>query len=206
MRDTRPGRRQASRQTRAIAVSTLGHLLVLGAVVWTLPAAKDNHRPLPVEAELTPWPRVTPRHAPAPPAATQGRRTSDPPVVANPEAAPSAAAHAPAIDAPPQPTPSVPGPPLALRGALGCSSARFLQLTAAEQTACQSRLAAAIGHGPTFGLDPAKKAYLAASADDDAENEAFLVKKPHNGCRPRAGGGEPEQQSVVIGFSCSISF
>ena len=107
----------------------------------------------------------------------------------------------------PAPDPVGEGVRSALRGLTGCEHAAFLNLTTEERRRCEDRLAAAGGGqrgvAPTK-LDLSRGGRFASERD----LEPYLQRRPHNGCKPRAGGDVSVmgEQGAATGLACAWSF
>jgi hypothetical protein len=136
-----------------------------------------------------------------------------------PAALPSLRPHV--IQAPPSPTaPALPqglpdvDPRLvsALRSIVGCGSATFLHLSAAERDACEQaarrRGASALAANP--GVDLSKRLEFDAAAKRNLLQQPFLALHPKNGCVPRVTSlndlpGKGPQETTA-GVACALSF
>ena len=191
----------------AISLSAAVHLVLLAAFILGLRAATAPTPSPPVDLELVaparrqqPAPAPT-AAAPVAPAAPRSAATPEPPTQSAFPALPTQPA-----------TPQGPSLAAALRGRLGCDHAALLQLTAAEQRACQGRLAGAAGEGRlVFTTDAATVAAFEAARGPLRDD--FLLSMPKTGCKPRvvseqitSAAGAAGRQDIHAGVTCVIRF
>jgi hypothetical protein len=201
---------RASRHRRlplAIGLSAAVHLALLAAFILGLRVATAPAPSPPVDlALMAPARRPPPATAsptgaaPVAPAAPRAAATLAPP--------PTQSAFPPALAA--QPSPPAPSLTASLRGPLGCDYAALLRLSAAEQRACQGRLAGPAGEGRrAFATDASTVA--AFDAARGPLHDDFLLSMPKTGCKPRVvseqiASGAAGRQDIHAGITCVIRF
>jgi hypothetical protein len=190
----------------AAAMATLAHLLALLALGWRIPKLIEKRGETdalpPMVATLVHPPRPTravapiadQRHSRRPQAAPVGPSPSpSPPVLAQP---------APASP----PTATGPGDEhfrSALRGLVGCGDPSAYRMSREERAACDQRIAAS---KPA----PVGQAFSAAeiAAFNADKQDSIFIRKPHNGCLPRAGDRPTPEggHSATGGLACAWVF
>ena len=185
----------------AVAVAVAAHAVFILVFVWGVGRPQTYAEAPVMSVELAgPWPRK-PVEVRRP-----GRKAEPAPVAALP-VRPQIPFPAPLSGVVPAPAADPTGDSVqsALRGLVGCEHAALLDLTPEERRRCQDRLAAAGGGrlgGPPTRLDLSLSGVFAVDA------EPYLQRKPHNGCKPRAGGDVSVmgEQGAATGLACAWSF
>jgi hypothetical protein len=189
---------RASARTRKLAIPALV-ILAHGAVLWSIahripligagyePA--DDSRAVEVDLELQPRPKL-PAATPAPqrPARAVSPPSPRPSLTAPPA---DALASSPQAAQPNVDADKDEGVRRALGQVLACNSPDSYGLTREQRTDCfrKARPAAPIPHP----FDPREIAAFEA----DRPRESILVRKPHNGCLPRAGERAPPMKDGI---------
>ena len=201
----------------AMGLAACAHLLAFLLLGWRIPRLavpnpNDDHSTAVEVTLMRPQirPRPRSRAAPAGPAQSAPRVSSRVLITPTP-GAPVLSAPA---ESPPASSEAAPdGQQLqgALRGLVGCSDPKAFGLTREQREACDRRLASAT---PA----PVSRPYSAKElAQFEAENkyDPILVRKPHNGCLPRAANREtpgptpPPTRAgatTAFGIGCAWSF
>jgi hypothetical protein len=208
--DAKSKRRRASARSRTlgVAASVGAHVLFLALLVLgaRVPNASNPSRAVEVQLVSPTPPKTRPRRA-------QARAAFSMEQLQSPPATPGAEA-APGPPAPPWTTPPV-APGLALRRALGCDHADYMELTPEERQGCRDRFAAgdkSLEEVAEFGVDPRKRAIFEAGAKRDRFlQEPFLAEKPKKGCRPMVTvqslpANGPVPTGVTAGVACGVQF
>ncbi|MCI3181289.1 hypothetical protein C5708_13610 [Caulobacter sp. CCUG 60055] len=191
----------------SLAYAVAGAILIHAALIAWMAAHLDTpsgpREPQAISVTLTPpWPAGRSRRpAHSPPARKAEVPVAAPPSALTPNAEP--AGPAPPAMAKPEQDERL-ALQRALRDALACRNAMPDASREARQ-ACQDRFAAgrrADGPPPRLNLD--RRGDFAASQDP----EAYLPKKPKNGCKARAAGTVTVlgQEGAAAGVGCAWSF
>jgi hypothetical protein len=205
----------------AIVVSLVAHVLVLGILARQQRVVPMAQAPT-IEVDLvgptpsTHLPTLPPIHETSPRSDGGASRAPEARTVAKADAAPPVViprAPAPSVSSPlplPSPTTAQPGALQgALRNSLGCREAILPTLSPEERRKCEDQLADRLaGGGGRYGMDPAKRAAIAAEA---REREPFLARIPKDNCVPQlsqkdVGQGAKAVHEWKFRTACAKSF
>ncbi len=197
---------RTSGRSAAIAASVGVHAVVLLFLVWRLgdaPGVADTpvmsvELATPPYAALRPLPQLARAREPAVKPRAPAARPISPNRVDPPTIAPSG----PVLS---RPEADSAGVQRALRGLAGCRHADLARLTPDERRHCEARELAA---AERLKNGPAAKLNFDLNGRYAENPEAYLNRRPKNGCKARVGGdiAPMGEQGGAGGVTCALSF